>query len=197
MKWQAALVLFVLTSCKTATNYYQIPTYKNETLQAVIEIPAGTNVKIEYNKTSNRFLADQINGKTRIINFLGYPGNYGFIPSTYSDPKKGGDGDALDILVLSESVPTNTVQAVIPIAVIKLIDAGEQDYKIIAIPQNVKKRTINATTFKEFVTKYEAAKKVLELWFTHYDTHDPIVISGWGDEQQAFEEINKWASKTP
>ena len=45
----------------------------------------------------------------RIVNFLPYPANYGFIPSTFMDKKKGGDGDALDILLISEHMVTGTV----------------------------------------------------------------------------------------
>ena len=41
------------------------------------------------------------NGKPRIINYIGYPVNYGFIPKTLLPTSEGGDGDQLDILVLA------------------------------------------------------------------------------------------------
>ena len=43
---------------------------------------------------------DQKNGRERIINFLAYPGNYGFVPQTLS-----GDGDPIDLIDLDESLP--------------------------------------------------------------------------------------------
>ncbi|MDA9133798.1 inorganic diphosphatase, partial [Gammaproteobacteria bacterium] len=58
---------------------------KNGFLQMVVEIPAGTNKKIEYDKNINEFFIDKIDGVDRVINFLPYPGNYGFIPSTKMD----------------------------------------------------------------------------------------------------------------
>ena len=98
---------------------------------AVIEIPAGTNKKIEFNNSTQAFEVDKNNGKDRVIQFLPYIGNYGYIPSTYSNPNQGGDGDALDVLVISESVKTGSIIEIIPIAVLKLLDEGEIDYKIL------------------------------------------------------------------
>ena len=43
------------------------------------------------------FIIDKKNGEERIVQFLPYVGNYGYIPSTFSDPEEGGDGDALDV----------------------------------------------------------------------------------------------------
>ena len=61
-----------------------------------------------------------------------YPANYGFIPRTYA-----GDGDPLDVLVIchEEIVPLTLVETY-PIGVLKMIDGGEEDEKIIAIPVN-------------------------------------------------------------
>ena len=93
----------------TSKDFQYLPTYTEQGINVVVEIPAGTNHKIEYDKENKEFVVDQKNGKDRIIDFLPYPGNYGFIPSTYMDPAIGGDGDALDVLVIGESVPTGTV----------------------------------------------------------------------------------------
>jgi inorganic pyrophosphatase len=61
-----------------------------------------------------------------------YPANYGFIPQTYCD-----DNDPLDILVLSqiEIVPMCLVEAKV-IGVMRMIDGGEKDDKIIAVAAN-------------------------------------------------------------
>ena len=105
----------------------KIDTYTSQgSINAVIEIPAGTTKKIEYNKETLEFNVDQIDGKDRIIKFLPYIGNYGFIPSTLSDTAKGGDGDPLDIIVISETKSTGTILSVIPIAVIRIVDEGRR-----------------------------------------------------------------------
>lgn len=177
-------------SCKQETDYYSLPPYsESNTLQAVIEIPSGTNHKFEYNKETNSFDIDQKNGKDRVIEYLPFLGNYGFIPSTLSDPDKGGDGDALDILVLSESLPTGTVTSVIPLGLLKLVDNGELDYKIIANISNEEQQVIKASNFEEFSTKYPNIKKIIELWFLNYNPDDPSVIEGWGDENEAISTI--------
>ena len=97
------------------------------TLQAVIEIPAGTLWKNEVNKTTGQLEVDQENGAPRMIRYLGYPGNYGLVPQTLLDLARGGDGDPLDILVLGHPVEQGTVTSCRLVGVLKLLDNGEQD----------------------------------------------------------------------
>ena len=40
----------------------------------------------------------------RIVNYLGYPGNYGMIPRAFLPKNLGGDGDPLDVLLLGPSI---------------------------------------------------------------------------------------------
>ena len=59
-----------------------------------------------------------------------YPANYGFIPRTLAE-----DGDPLDVLVLcGEEIYPMTLVSCYPIGVIKMIDNGSLDEKVIAIP---------------------------------------------------------------
>ncbi len=184
--------LFIIFGCNSNKNIYNTPAFStNNAVNSIIEIPAGTNKKIEYNTISKKFDVDQRDGKDRIIPFLPYPANYGFIPSTFSDPKLGGDGDALDILVICEALPTGTIIETIPIGMLKLLDNGEYDYKIIAIPKDPNIRIINITTYEEFIQKYRNVKDILELWFLNYDTKDTLTSEGWGDEKEATREITR------
>jgi inorganic pyrophosphatase len=186
------LLIISAFSCNKKLDYYHLPLFSaDKNINAVIEIPAGTNKKFEFNNESKSFEIDKKNGHDRIINFLPYIGNYGFIPATFSDPKKGGDGDALDILVLSESVGTGTVLEIIPIAMLKLIDNGEIDYKIIAIPADESKQILKATSFVEFSKNYPIIKEIIELWFLNYNKDDIAKVEGWEDEKRAILEINK------
>jgi len=173
-------------------NYYTIPAFAGEELVfAVIEIPAGTNKKFEYNPSTNKFEPNQINNQDRIIQFLPYPFNYGFIPSTFMDPLRGGDGDALDVCILSESKAMKTVIKVIPIAMIRLIDNNEIDTKIIAVPADESK-IINAYSLKDLRENYPAVIQNIEQWFLNYKGKDQIQIQGWLDREDAIGEINKW-----
>lgn len=186
------LFFICLLSCNKKIDYYNTPLLSpSGSYNAVIEIPAGTNKKYEFNKEAKAFEIDKKNGKDRIIQFLPYIGNYGFIPSTYSDPNKGGDGDALDILIISERVDTGTIMEIIPIAMLKLIDDGEIDYKIIGIPFDKNKQIIKANTFVEFSENFPEIKQIIELWFLSYNKDDVAEIEGWADEKTAILEINK------
>ena len=186
------LLIVSTFSCNDTINYYHLPAFsKDKNINAVIEIPAGTNKKFEFNNENKSFEIDKKNGKIRIINFLPYLGNYGFIPSTFSDPKTGGDGDALDILVLSESVKTGTIIETIPIAMLKLIDDGEIDYKIIAITSEKKNQIINVTDYHQFTKDFPEIKSMIETWFLSYNKSDDAQIEGWTDEKIALKEIQK------
>lgn len=91
-------------------NHLELPTFSpNGLLQGVIEIPAGTNHKYEYNKSLQQFQQDVRDGRPRMVRFLPYPVNYGFVPSTRMDKNRDGDGDPLDVLLLAESLPTGSV----------------------------------------------------------------------------------------
>ncbi len=92
---------------------------------AVIEIPKGSKIKYELDKETGFMKLDRI-----LHTSTHYPANYGLIPRTYAD-----DNDPLDVLVLcSEALLPMTLVRCYPIGVIRMIDSGRHDDKIIAIP---------------------------------------------------------------
>lgn len=96
-----------------------------EDFLAVIEIKKGSKKKYELDKETGFIILDRI-----LYTSTHYPANYGFIPRTYAD-----DGDPLDVLVLtSEGIDPLVLVHCYPIGVIKMIDNGKNDEKIIAIP---------------------------------------------------------------
>ena len=174
-------------------NHLELPSFTQEgLLQAVIEIPAGTNTKYEYNRDKMCFQPDIRDGKARKVNFMSYPVNYGFIPSTRMDKSRGGDGDPLDVLVLAEHIPTGSTVQVVPIGLLKLSDLGELDHKVLAIPADVAKRIITATDWETFQRDYSIIRHILELFFMYYDGLGTLTVMGWGDEKEALSEIKKW-----
>ncbi len=91
---------------------------------ACIEIPKGSKNKYELDKKTGALRLDRI-----LFTSTHYPQNYGFIPHTYA-----GDNDPLDVLVLcSEPISSLALVEVYPIGVVKMVDNGEFDEKIIAI----------------------------------------------------------------
>ena len=191
------LVGFTLTFFQcgpTNIDYKSLAPYSSEgAIQAVIEIPAGTNDKLEFNAETGSFEQDMIGETPRVVEFLPYPGNYGFIPGTSMDKSGGGDGDALDILVIGASQPTGTLLEVQPIAILKLLDGGEEDHKIIAIPTNTADQIIKSNNFMDFLITYDAAKKIIEDWFLNYKGLGAVELIGWENEQNALNEIKNRA----
>ena len=55
------------------------PDFENGVVNAVVEIPSGTLEKWEVNKASGQVSWEKRNNAGRVVNYLGYPGNYGMI----------------------------------------------------------------------------------------------------------------------
>lgn len=191
-----ALTTFLFSGCLQnsgqRTDYNSLSAGVEDSWNAVIEIPAGSNLKLEFNPSNGKFEAEKIEGKERIVDFLPYPGNYGFIPSTLMDKKAGGDGDPLDVLVIASSVPTGTVLEVKPLGALILRDRGELDTKIIAVPADSTMRVINAVNTQQFFLEYDGAKRIIENWFLNYKGWGIIELVRWEDEDFANKEIKKW-----
>lgn len=191
MKKVLWICLVLLTACqpeledRPPDNPGELPAFTDKGVNAVIEIPAGTNRKIEYDAAANTFAPDKRDGKERVIDFLPYPGNYGFIPSTKVNATSGGDGDALDILVISEALPTGSLVEAIPIALLRLRDEGQQDDKVIAIPADSSLQVISPKDYLDFSLRYDGAKLIIENWFLYYDGLGTATFEGWGDEKAA------------
>lgn len=91
---------------------------------AVIEVPKGSKTKYELDKKSGLIKVDRV-----LFSSVHYPANYGFIPQTLCE-----DHDPLDILVLGQDpVHPLSIMRAKPIGVMKMLDQGEADDKIIAV----------------------------------------------------------------
>jgi len=161
-------------------------------LRAVIEIPAGTVEKRQYDRVTNTFPIDRRNGLERRIAFLPYPANYGFIPGTRMNKAEGGDGDAVDVFVLCGAVPSGTVMEVEPIGVIELLDAGERDDKLIALPMDPRLRTVDAGDIHELP---DAAREIIVTWLLNYDLHDEAELVGIKGKAEALETVHRWTTR--
>jgi inorganic pyrophosphatase len=94
-----------------------------ELCNAYIECPMRSKIKYELDKESGFLQISRM-----LHSAVHYPSNYGFIPQTYCQ-----DHDPLDILVLSqEPVIPGCVMKARPIGMLRMIDQGLEDIKIIA-----------------------------------------------------------------
>lgn len=94
-------------------------------INVLIEIPAGSKNKYEFDKDLGAFALDRV-----LYASVQYPFDYGFIPNTLAD-----DGDPLDGLVMIDQ-PTfpGCVIPARPIGMLEMIDGGDRDEKILCVP---------------------------------------------------------------
>jgi inorganic pyrophosphatase len=103
-----------------------LPQPKPGLLNVLIEIPAGSQNKYEFDKDLNAFALDRV-----LYSSVHYPCDYGFIPNTLGD-----DGDPLDALVLIDQ-PTfpGCVITARPLGMLIMIDGGDRDEKILCVAE--------------------------------------------------------------
>lgn len=132
-----------------------------EELEVVIEVPRGGFIK----RTDA--------GSIDYVSPFPCPFNYGSVPNTRS-----GDGDRLDALVLGPRLPRGTRVRLKVVALVRFVDAGEQDPKYVCsaapptLPEvativaffklyELLKGTLNRLRGKRGVTRYEGLTSTL------------------------------------
>lgn len=90
----------------------------------LVEIPAGGFIKYE-SDAEGRIFVDRFLSMP-----MAYPANYGSMPGTHA-----GDGDPLDALVLTRApLHPGVLIRFRPLGVLRMIDGGDADEKIIGVP---------------------------------------------------------------
>ena len=151
-------------------------------INVVIEIPTGSSHKIEWNRELAVFELDRIDPQ-----IFAKPCNYGFIPQTLDE-----DGDELDALIITEyPLTTGIFLKAKVIGVMKFVDDGEVDDKIVVVPADDRN---NGNAYNSLADLPEQLIKQLEFHFSHYkDLKKPgtTVVKSWGDVAEAKEVIKE------
>lgn len=97
----------------------------NLVVDALIEIPQGSQNKYEFDEEKGQFVLDRV-----LYGSMRYPAEYGYLEQTLAL-----DGDPLDVLVLvtNPTFPGCVINTRI-IGVMLMVDNGEQDEKLIGVP---------------------------------------------------------------
>lgn len=150
-----------------------------EVVYAVIEVPKGSRNKYEYSKTAGVIKLDRV-----LYSPLHYPGDYGFIPRSFYE-----DGDPLDILVMMNepSFPGCVIEAR-PIGMLRLIDKGQPDDKILAVPST-------DPEFDDYRSMQDLPRhfpNVVEHFFKVYKELEKASVEsqGWADADEAKKAIH-------
>ncbi|MFW5794126.1 MAG: inorganic diphosphatase [Bacillota bacterium] len=129
-------------------------------IEAIIEIPMGTQNKYEVDKEKNRIKLNRV-----LYSKMTYPAEYGFIEKTLAE-----DGDPLDILVLAttQTFPGCIVDARV-VGYLDMYDSGERDQKVIAV--------VNADPRFEDINDISDIKELqlreIKLFFENYKILEP------------------------
>ncbi|NPA48291.1 MAG: inorganic diphosphatase [Thermococci archaeon] len=149
-----------------------------DVVYAVIEIPRGSRNKYELDKKSGLIKLDRV-----LYSPFFYPVDYGIIPRTYYD-----DGDPFDIMVLMrEPVYPLTIIESRPVALFKMNDSGDKDWKVLAVP-------VDDPYYKDVHDVDDLPEHLLKEiahFFQRYKELQgkEVKVEGWGNAEEAKKEI--------
>jgi inorganic pyrophosphatase len=153
-----------------------------EDVNVIIEVAIGGEpIKYELDKAAGTLVVDRF-----LHTPMRYPGNYGFVPHTLSD-----DGDPIDVLVANtRPIVPGAVMNVRPVGVLKMVDDGGEDEKIIAVPSpHLTKRYLKVHNYTDLP---EITIDQIRHFFEHYKDLEKgkwTKLAGWGDAAEARELI--------
>ena len=171
-------------------------------INVVIEIPAGSNHKIEWNRQLGAMKLDRVEPL-----IFAKPTNYGFIPQTLDE-----DGDELDALIITDTpLPTGIYMEAKVIGVMKFVDDGEVDDKIVVVPADDRNNCnayntlamlfigtssakLNGNAYKTLADLPAQLIKQIEFHFNHYKDlkkAGTTQVTKWGDIEEAKEVIRE------
>lgn len=142
-----------------------------------VEIPAGSFTKYEINEEGLVYV-DRFQSMP-----VAYPANYGSMPRTLA-----GDGDPLDALVLTrEPLHPGVLVKFRPVGVLRMIDDGKHDEKIIGVPTD--KIDPTYANVRDLSGLPEIERQRIEAFFRVYKDlpkgRNPVRLDGFGDAAEA------------
>lgn len=157
---------------------FEQPDKAPEEINMVVEIPAGGFIKYETDVKTGQLFVDRFQSMP-----VAYPANYGSITRTKAD-----DGDPLDVLVFTRApVHPGAVMKVRPIGIMKMIDGGDIDDKVVAVPVSKVDPTYDPITSLDDLPKIERER--LAAFFRVYkmlpDASKVVEVKGYEDAEAA------------
>jgi inorganic pyrophosphatase len=159
-------------------NIKDLPFGEMEAFNVVVEIPQGSQDKYEYDEKLDVIKLDRV-----LYSAQRYPTNYGFVPQT-----RALDGDHADVLLFSTNpLVAGCVAEARAIGFMEMIDGGEIDNKILAVP-------ITDPRFKDILSLDDLPQHVLleiKNFFENIKVlqNKVVEVKGFGDKARAIQEL--------
>lgn len=165
------------------TDFETLPTGEDapRVVNAVIEVPAGSRNKYEYEPELKAVVLDRV-----LPANIRFPGNYGFVPSTV-----GADGEPLDILVAAYDpvFPGCVVKARI-IGALEMAEEGGPEHNIFAVPEG----DAHFDTIETLDDLPEQSLREVEQFFVAYkrlEGDEEAEVKSWRGYEEAQEIIRE------
>jgi Inorganic pyrophosphatase len=90
------------------------------------------------------------------------------------------------LLYYGEQLQKGSVVEIKLIGILKMLDDGEIDDKLIAVMVN-NSIFSSVNSFNELKKSYQGITEILEMWFTNYKGSNKVIVNGFEDEKKALE----------
>ena len=158
-------------------------------VNVVVEIPAGSNEKWEVSKETGHLEWETRQDTFRVVPYLPYPANYGMIPRTFLPLEEGGDNDPLDAFLLGPAHNRGDVIKGRLVGVIKTLDKGEQDDKLIAVDPESWFHAVHS--LQDLQAHFPGVLEILVTWLQNYKGEGVMELQYTGDETETMELLEK------
>lgn len=140
------------------------------TVNVIVEMPAGTTGQYWVDHKSGLMALEQQGGSPNYLQYLPYPGNYGFIPRTLLGKEFGGNGNPVSAIVLGNSVPRSTVLKARPLGVLNFTEHGKTNSKIVLAAVGSPFEKIH--NIKGLDEQFPGVTQILQIWFVSCNGKD-------------------------
>lgn len=155
-----------------------MPFGEMEKFNVVVEIPKGSQDKYEYDEKLDVIKLDRV-----LYSSYHYPTNYGFVPETRAE-----DGDHADVLLFSTNpLMTGSVAEARAIGFMEMVDGGENDNKILAVP-------VKDPRFNDVLSLEDLPEHILKEIKNFFETlkilqNKTVVVKGFEGKDRALKEL--------
>ncbi|MBI2410662.1 MAG: inorganic diphosphatase [Candidatus Kerfeldbacteria bacterium] len=162
--------------------WHDVPLGDNapKTFNTIIEIPRNSANKYEVDKETGLIKLDRV-----LFSSQYYPFDYGFAPQTYWH-----DGDPLDVMVLTTfPLAPGLLVEVRPIGVLTMIDGGDSDDKVLAVPAEDPR-------YEHYQTLADVGEHCLKEIKNFFETYKilqgkEVVCKDWRDRDDAMKTVEE------